>query len=137
MELERMELGRSAALVRWRTMLRSTAIAGAEVRWRRVGAGLVRAAGWRAPRATGSSTNAAKFCSTLTVRLVSLAPRSERSAEFARVNQLRQTHACARGAIERCWPAAPPAGRQRRAGFFFLRITDRSERWSSSGQRRW
>ena len=52
----------------------------------------------------GHQQNAAKFSGTLTATLASLAQRygSESSAEFARVHQLCLSHACARGAIERC-----------------------------------
>ena len=100
-------------------MLRSTAIAGAEVRRRRVsadsvGAGLVGAAagevGGERRELRGHQQTAAKFSSTLTATLASLAQRygSESSAEFARVHQLCLSHACARGAIERCQPTDPP-----------------------------
>ena len=81
-----MELERSAALVRWRTMERSTTIAGDERR--RVGAGLVGAAagevGGERRELRGHQQNAAKFSSTVTVRLPRSRYGSERSAEFAR-----------------------------------------------------
>ena len=77
-------------------------------RRRRVSAGLVGAAagevGGERHELRGHQQNAAKFSGTLTATLASLAQRygSESSAEFARVHQLCLSHACARGAIERC-----------------------------------
>ena len=100
-----MELGRSAAMVRWRTMPRSTAPC-------RCWPGRGRRGGERR-ELRGHQQSAAKFSSTVTATLASLAPRcgSERSAEFARVHHLVLLHACARGAIERCRPTDPPVRR--------------------------
>ena len=86
-------------------------------RWRRVSAGLVGAAAGERRELRGHQQSAAKFCSTVTVRLVSLAPKDQRN--LPAVPLLLPLHARARGAIERCRPTDPPAGRQRRAGFLF------------------
>ena len=101
-----------------------------------VGAGLVGAAagevGGERRELRGHRQIAGKFSSTVTATLASLAQRygSESSAEFPRVHQLCLSHACARGAIERCQPTDPPvrltrSSRRRgcwptsTAGFFF------------------
>ena len=98
-------------------MLRSTAIAGAEVRRRRVsadsvGAGLVGAAagevGGERRELRGHQQTAAKFSSTLTVAGRSLNATAPKVSGIARVHQLCLSHACARGAIERCQPTDPP-----------------------------
>ena len=105
-----MELERSAALLRWRTMLRSTAMwvdgAVSVLAWsgRRQG---------RAPRATGSSTKRGQILQHCHCAL-GLA-RSERSAEFAR-GAPAASPSRARARRHRAVPADRPAGDDRSSG---------------------